>query len=277
MSKSTRSILDIILFLVAFVAIQAVAEFVAAFIFAQIKGLSVNTVVQGMASGSFSSVLAISTVVSSLVTAVLFALLRWTPMSRHWIRTRPWGVLSWVVLLSLGIILPAEWLYERLEIAMPMQAQALFEGIMKEPWGYAAIGIMAPIAEEVVFRGAILRVLLEGSSRHWVPIAISAVLFALVHANPAQMPHAFCIGLLLGWMYYRTGSIIPGIMLHWVNNTLSYVVYNVFPQYQDAKVIDLFGGNMLKVSLAVVFSLFIFVPAVYQLHLRMKKVEEVEG
>ena len=121
MSKSTRSILDIILFLVAFVAIQAVAEFVAAFIFAQIKGLSVNTVVQGMASGSFSSVLAISTVVSSLVTAVAFALLRWTPMSRHWIRTRPWGVLSWVVLLSLGIILPAEWLYERLEIAMPMQ------------------------------------------------------------------------------------------------------------------------------------------------------------
>ncbi len=273
MSKSTRSILDIILFLVAFVAIQAVAEFVAAFIFAQIKGLSVNTVVQGMASGSFSSVLAISTVVSSLITAVLFALLRWTPMSRHWIRTRPWGVLSWVVLLSLGIILPAEWLYERLEIAMPMQAQALFEGIMKEPWGYAAIGIMAPIAEEVVFRGAILRALLNltGNRRHWVAIVCSALIFGLVHMNLAQGLHAFLIGLLLGWFYYRTGSILPGIALHWVNNSVAYLMFNLMPELADGKLIDLFHGSDRTMYLGLAFSLCVALPSMFQLALRMRR------
>ena len=273
MSKSTRSILDIILFLVAFVAIQAVAEFVAAFIFAQIKGLSVNTVVQGMASGSFSSVLAISTVVSSLVTAVLFALLRWTPMSRHWIRTRPWGVLSWVVLLSLGIILPAEWLYERLEIAMPMQAQALFEGIMKEPWGYAAIGIMAPIAEEVVFRGAILRALLNltGNCRHWVAIVCSALIFGLAHMNLAQGLHAFLIGLLLGWFYYRTGSILPGIALHWVNNSVAYLMFNLMPELADGKLIDLFHGSDRTMYLGLAFSLCVALPSLLQLALRMRR------
>ena len=84
------------------------------------------------------------------------------------------------------------------------------------------------------------------------------------------MPHAFCLGLLLGWMYYRTRSVVPGIMLHWVNNTLAYAVYNIFPQYADAKITDMLGSPQ-RVAMAVVFSLCILIPAILQLHLRMKK------
>ena len=62
-------------------------------------------------------------------------------------------------------------------------------------------------------------------------------------------------------------------MVHWVNNTLAYVVCKLFPQYADAKVIDLLGGDYLRVALAVVFSLLIFIPAVFQLHLRLRRAQ----
>lgn len=83
------------------------------------------------------------------------------------------------------------------------------------------------------------------------------------------MPHAFLIGLLLGWLYYRTDSIVPGIVYHWVNNSIAYVVYNLYPDPQ-MKLVDLFGTQR-TVAAAVLFSLFILLPALYQLSLRLRK------
>ena len=77
---------------------------------------------------------------------------------------------------------------------------------------------------------------------------------------------------MLGWLYYRTDSVVPGIVLHWVNNSIAYVVYNLYPD-PDMQLIDLFGSQR-HVAAAVVFSLFILLPALYQLHLRMKKADE---
>ena len=103
-------------------------------------------------------------------------------------------------------------------------------------------------------------------------ICISAALFALIHMNPAQMPHAFMIGLLLGWMYYRTDSIIPGVVYHWVNNSVAFaaghILGSVYSNVENLKLHDLFGSNAW---LAVVFSLLILLPALYQLNLRLKK------
>jgi membrane protease YdiL (CAAX protease family) len=103
-----------------------------------------------------------------------------------------------------------------------------------------------------------------------VGIIISSVLFAASHMNPVQMPHAFLVGLLLGWMYYRTDSIVPGVVYHWVNNTVAYVLYQFYPN-ADIELIDLFKGNQSSVLMAVAFSLCIFVPALYQLNQRMSK------
>jgi hypothetical protein len=98
---------------------------------------------------------------------------------------------------------------------------------------------------------------------------LAALLFAMIHLNPAQMPHAFMIGLLLGWLYYRTDSIVPGVVYHWVNNTVAYVLYNFYPD-PNMTLLDLFGSQR-TVLLALLFSLCIFLPALYQLNLRLKK------
>ena len=76
-----------------------------------------------------------------------------------------------------------------------------------------ALVVVAPVTEEVLFRGLILRGLL---SRYDVRLAIviSAALFAMAHLNPWQTISASLLGVLFGWWYYRTRSIVPGLIGH---------------------------------------------------------------
>ncbi len=205
---------------------------------------------------------------SSIVVLALFLYFRWAEVSRSYVQSRPWATLFWCALAAMGAIIPSQCLQELMP-ELPNLVEEEFDMILRDRWGYFAIGLLAPVCEELVFRGAILRALLRWTPRHWLAIAISALLFALIHANPIQMPHAFLIGLLLGWLYYRTDSIVPGIVYHWVNNSIAYVVYNFYPDPQ-MKLIDLFGSQR-TVAAAVLFSLLILLPALYQLNLRLRK------
>ena len=101
---------------------------------------------------------------------------------------------------------------------------------------------------------------------------IAAAITGLAHANVAQFVNALLLGLLLGWMYYRTKSLVPGILLHWVNNTMAYVLSNIMPQ-SDGKLIDLFHGDEKTMYYAVAFSLCIMIPSFIQLVIRLKKVK----
>ena len=127
-----------------------------------------------------------------------------------------------------------------------------------------------------MFRGAILRVLCDmvGKHRQWVAIALSAALFAIVHGNMAQGVGAFLCGLLLGWMYVRTGSIIPGVVYHWVNNSTAVLLYRIMPQSADMQFADFFGGDMKRVALAMLFSLMIFGASLFQLNQRLQKPQQ---
>ena len=207
---------------------------------------------------------------------VLFTWARWSPVSRSYVLSRPWGVLVWSVVAALGAVLPSLFVQELLpqwpeSIQQYIEeTEALAAQLMNTRGGYAVVCLLAPVAEELVFRGAALRTLLEWKPEHrWLMIILSALLFALSHLNPAQLLHPFVIGLLLGWMYERTGSVIPGIVYHWANNTAAYMLYHAYPS-TDITLNDIFGSEGRALQ-AVFFSLLIILPAIYQLHLRMKK------
>ncbi len=217
------------------------------------------------------------TVAAGVVTIAVFLLARWAEVSPRWLRTRPWLVLIWSVVAALGALVPSAWIQEQMP-ELPNFVENEFDMILSNRWGYLAIGLLAPLSEEIVLRGAILRALLSKpllaeKSEHtnaWIAIVISAVFFAVIHFNPVQMPHAFIIGLLLGWMYWRTGSILPGVAYHWANNSIAYILYHLYPD-PDLKLIDVFKGSQQNVIMAVLFSLLILIPAIYQLNLWMKK------
>ena len=248
-----------LIYTVVFAAIQVVVSLLVQAVWSQLAGKDMTSDPTG---------LIVTMAVFSILTILLFLWAKWSEVSRHWVRTRPWFVLFWCVLAALGALVPSTWLQELMP-ALPNFAEQEFDMILKDRWGYIIVGLLAPFAEELVFRGAVLRSLLRWNSNHWIGIALSALLFAVIHMNPAQMPHAFLIGLLLGWMYWRTDSIVPGVVYHWVNNTVAYVLYNLYPD-PDMTLLDLFGSQQ-RVMMALVFSLLIFLPALYQLNLRLRK------
>ena len=209
--------------------------------------------------------------VINILLIVVFLSCRWAQVSRSWLRSRPWAALCWCCIAAVGALIPSIWLQELIP-DLPNLAEQELLAIMQDRMGYAVVGLLAPVAEELVFRGAILRSLLSHTSRPWLAIALSALFFAIAHFNPAQAIHPLLTGLLLGWMYYRTNSIVPGVAYHWTNNSAAYVLANIYPD-PDLHLVDIFGGDSRAVGAAVVFSLLILVPAIYQLSLRLKKAE----
>jgi uncharacterized protein len=92
------------------------------------------------------------------------------------------------------------------------------------PWkGILAVVVVAPIVEEIIFRGMILR----GFLKHYSvkkSILLSALLFGIVHMNPWQFVTAFVAGIILGWWYVKTESIITTIFGHTLNNGMSFII-----------------------------------------------------
>lgn len=217
-----------------------------------------------------ADMLIVSMSMSAVITLAVFILARWCRIDKSYMRSSPWGVLSWCSIAAIGAVIPSAWLQEQLPELPNIMLQE-FTMVMRNPWGYLAVGLLAPLVEEIVFRGAILKSLLSAFRSHWAAIVVSSLLFAFVHGNPAQMPHAFLVGILLGWMYWRTGSIVPGVAYHWVNNTIAYILCNIMPD-PDIPLIVLFNGSNVRVMLAVVFSLCLLLPALFQLNMRLKKV-----
>ena len=270
MEKNNRLILNVLGYLVAFVAVQFVVSLVALYLGDSIK-YPPSASAKALTLSASAKALTLSSVVSSVIIIALFVWLKWAPISRNYIQQKPWDVLVWTILAGLGAILPLQWLYEQMNITMSEDVKHLFESIMGSRWGYLALGILAPVAEELVFRGAILRSLMAYFNYRlpWIPIVVSALLFGAVHANVAQFANAFVMGLLLGWLYCRTHSIVLGVALHWVNNTVAYTMYKLMPEMNDGQLIDLFHGDGKLMYMGLFCSLLVLLPSLFQLNRRM--------
>lgn len=98
-----------------------------------------------------------------------------------------------------------------------------FLDIVAFPISPISIIIGAPLTEELLFRRAMLGSMVEKGLNPWVAIVTSALLFAVLHLNPAQCVGALGAGLLFGWLYVRTQSILPGLIGHMLNNLIGYI------------------------------------------------------
>jgi len=140
-------------------------------------------------------------------------------------------------------------------IPMPVSVQKLFERVFtKDIFSLITLIIAAPILEEILCRGIVLKGLLKNYSPNKA-ILISAIFFSVLHLNPWQALPAFCGGLFLGWVFYKTRSIIPGILIHaTVNSTAALFLF--LPKHQQSY-LDLLGSSYYTVLL--LFSALVFV------------------
>ena len=115
--------------------------------------------------------------------------------------------------------------------------------------------IFAPIFEEWLCRGMILRGLLTKMKPVWA-IVISALFFAIIHMNPWQALNAFIIGVIMGYVYYKTGSLILTMIIHFVNNGTA-VILSQFSSLEEVDFwIDIMPlGTYIVVSVVGVIAL----------------------
>ena len=260
-----RQILDIALFFIMFLLIQMVVIGGGVKLYDMIKGTgSTNLLTNG-------NLMVGLTLLNSGVGGAVFMALRWSPFSRSYMQKRPWAVLIWTALLALGSIPLSDALSSLTNVKMPADALQLLTTLVTHPWGWIAVGVLVPIAEEMVFRGAILRTLLNlcGHRWRWGAIVLSALLFGLAHGNMAQLLNATLLGCLLGWLYYRSGSIAPGIVFHMVNNSVAVLLVRLMPGSADMQLVDLFAGDTPRLILFMLCALCVFVPSLWQLRQRL--------
>ncbi len=131
---------------------------------------------------------------------------------------------SWILLLSF-VIFGANALYGYLiqTFHLPLQTndQVILMFSKNAPLTtYATLIVavfVAPVCEEVFFRGFVFAGLLRGMPVGWA-IILSALIFAVAHGDPGSFAVLLIIGLALAFLRWRTKSLWPGIILHTLNN-----------------------------------------------------------
>ena len=154
----------------------------------------------------------------------------------------------------LQVFAPAlEWLLNRIGLSS-MAALEAASATADTFSMFLYLAIFAPLGEELLFRGLILRVLEPVGKRF--AIIVSAVMFGLLHANIIQIPFGFLVGLVLGYVTVEY-SIVWAIILHMINNfvlgDLLTRLYNVAPQLENV----LFIALMIAAAVATVVILIL--------------------
>lgn len=159
-------------------------------------------------------------------------------------RTRFWPALGWAVAGFLSFVVLAIAYFQLVDQDVE---QTTLDDLNAEHSTLATLAVaflvvvVAPVAEEIFFRGFVFRSL-RSSLTLW-PAAIAAgLLFGLVHlpTGPEAVPMLAVLGVIFCLVYEKTGSLYPVIGLHAFNNTIA-----VGSELERWAVIGPVGGVML--------------------------------
>jgi membrane protease YdiL (CAAX protease family) len=138
------------------------------------------------------------------------------------------GLIS-IPLFEAGYSKLVEWITHKpfpAQITLPLIQEALRTNPVSV---VVSVVFLAPMAEEVLFRG-----LLFGALQKWCSagsaILVTAALFALIHMQAAYFIPLFWVGLLCGWARHKSGSLAVPMMIHVLNNGFSLLLMQFFPE-----------------------------------------------
>jgi membrane protease YdiL (CAAX protease family) len=154
-------------------------------------------------------------------------LLRWhdlgfrsRPLGEHLARGVVGGAALFLTAAAVGLVLT--------RIGVRQNQYERFSGIQGTPVGLFLLAVLAgcviaPLAEELFFRGYIFQTFSARYGRVWAYL-FSAGLFAVVHANAAAAAPIFVLGLMLAYIVQSSGSILPGVIAHGLNNAIAFAL-----------------------------------------------------
>ena len=169
------------------------------------------------------------------------------------------------IFISLGVITVAA--YVNYFAVVPFSASGIFVNTESSPViesVFYAVNfavrsvIIAPICEEIFFRGFVLRRLSPLGSRR--ALIISSLIFSMFHTNAAQFIYTFVAGALFGWITLMTGKIRHAIIIHMINNGISVGATLLSLYYSPQSVgIAYSRVDFLLIFAAVISAVFIFI------------------
>ena len=163
---------------------------------------------------------------------------------------------------SLGILIIIDALDRIIHSIIPTPDYIIDLGQIMQPestLGYIflflAVVIVAPIGEEILFRGFLQKFLEE----HWKDITravlVTSLFFAMIHFNPFWTIQIYLLGVVLGFLSWKTKSVIPSIILHSLNNGTAYIL-SIF---NDIDVNIYLKGGVIPIFFIILAFYFIFI------------------
>ncbi len=154
------------------------------------------------------------------------------------------SVVPWVLLLVPALVIGLSMLVTLVTHAFPLSdsQRAMFDRMGGNDFATLLLAcVIAPVVEEMLFRGIILRGFLQRYSRVQA-IWGSSLLFGLAHLNIYQFVAALLMGAICGWLYARARSLVPCIALHAAYNGALNLLAILAAGTDDATQVTLTGG-----------------------------------
>lgn len=116
---------------------------------------------------------------------------------------------------------------------------------------FITMALAPAFIEEMVFRGVIMQSLRRFGDIF--ALVASSLIFGIFHLNLIQMPYAFIVGLCIGYFVMRTGSLWVGVIIHFINNTVSATMELIIPKISEEMLVFInVVYNFVCVILAVI-------------------------
>lgn len=159
------------------------------------------------------------------------------PMVTHAMVWKYSGIAAVLVLVGAPTVWLMAWINSLIplpQLLMDLEQQQIqmIETFLKSDFNLSLaifhIALVPAICEEILYRGFALR-LLQRTKTIWFSILVTGIIFGLYHLRLSQFIPLATIGVFLGWITIRTGSIIPAVVAHFVNNASSVILVKMMP------------------------------------------------
>ena len=144
------------------------------------------------------------------------------------------------LLLSTALVMTAIYTFNVLVQWLPLEnlLESEFDVMSHTVIGALTISVIAPVLEEVMFRGAIQGYMMRHMRSPWAAMVAAALVFGIFHMNPVQVVYASLLGFVFGWLYYRTGSLMSVIVGHVLNNSLATILLLVLGKGNEFEILN---------------------------------------
>ena len=178
-------------------------------------------------------------------------------------KTLKYTTVWYIIIFSLGLIVLSDELDRIIQIYIPapeyivdlnhlLKPESIFGGFLL----FFAVVVLAPLSEEIVFRGFLQQILEKQWNDSTRAVLFTALIFSLIHMNPYWFFQIYILGIFLGFLAWKTNSIIAPLILHGLNNFIALLLSILEPQNNN---FYLWNGHvspwiLILASISVFFS-----------------------